>query len=267
MTYKRIHLLLLCFVAFLLGCATSKSGIGIPPYQEFVLGENEKSAFRAELDNQSDELIEVETRNELGKKTSSFGLSPKGKTKITVASNERAILRNPSGNTVLVQAKLSRNVEGMRYQVIEMEEVEVSTKVTGKDLKSVISDAWKGELTYANYSDGRMVSIPCNLKITQLSDNKFSFEYIYPDEPKANNKQKIHLKKDGQLLGDQQVVSKEKSGNQLIIKTIKEGKDNGEKALFFYTYTLSEEAFSMKKEYQTTGSDVVNFRNEYVFKK
>lgn len=98
------------------GCA-SYSTIGIPAGEEFVLGEQENSSFRAELKNLSTETINVRAVDKTtGEQTQGFGLAGKGQTKLGVSRKETVILSNPTTKAVKVRAKLSRSVEGMRYQ-------------------------------------------------------------------------------------------------------------------------------------------------------
>lgn len=255
-------------LVFLTSCFNmNKAGVTIPAQQQFVLGELEKEGFAVKLENKSKLNLEVETQDENGNRTSSFGLSPKGKTKISVGDNEKAIIKNPNATEVFVQAKLSRGVQGMAYEELAIEDVSNIYQIDLKYLEPIISDEWKGNLIYSDYSNGKEVQIPCNLKVTKKDENSLSFEYIYPGEPKANNKMKVKLKDEGRVIAGQRIISVNETGTQSIIKTIEEGKDNGEKALLHYTYTFSGSKFKMKKEYQKIGSDELVFRNEYRFTK
>jgi len=52
---------------------------------------------------------------ESGEVTQSFGLAPKGKTKVYVSKAETVYFENENGSDVRVDIVLSKGVEGMRY--------------------------------------------------------------------------------------------------------------------------------------------------------
>jgi hypothetical protein len=128
-------------------CA-SYSTINIPAGEEFVLGEQENSSFRAELKNLSSTTINIgAVDRRTGKQTQGFGLAGKGQTKLRAGRQETVLLSNPTMSAVKVRARLSKSVEGMRYQ--QMQETAPSddrqTKtslVTGRPLRrdSLLAD-------------------------------------------------------------------------------------------------------------------------------
>lgn len=95
-----------------------RSGVQIPPGEEFILGEGTKGAFDLELENTCYCDIPVETRNAEGERTSSFGLAQRGTVKLTVRAGDYAVLQNPYKNTVAVNATMKEQVYGMRYQAL-----------------------------------------------------------------------------------------------------------------------------------------------------
>ena len=111
------------------------------------------------------------------------------------------------------------------------------------------------------------VSIPCNLEIIQAGTDSMEFRYIYPEEPQANDTSLLLIRRQGKMLGDQEVVEVGEKDGLSYIKTLKEGEDDVYKVVMFYTYLFNGEALRMKKEYQKLGSDNLKFRNEYVFAK
>ena len=68
-------------------CSTFKSGLTIPANQTFLLGEV----------------------------TQSFGLAPKGRTKVYISKDETVYFENENGIDVKVDVILSKGVQGMRY--------------------------------------------------------------------------------------------------------------------------------------------------------
>lgn len=104
-------------LAITLSSCASHSTIGIPAGEEFVLGEGEKSSFRAELKNLSSTTLNVRTIDKItGEQTQGFGLAGKGQTQLRAGRRETVLLSNPTTRAVKVRAKLSKSVEGMRYQ-------------------------------------------------------------------------------------------------------------------------------------------------------
>lgn len=142
-------------------------------------------------------------------------------------------------------------------------------KVNIADFEQAFQQDWVGSLTYKNYSDGKMVSIPCNLSVNQLDDKSFAVNYSYPDEPKANSKGKIVIKKKGGALGKGKIIQNElKDDGTRIIKTKSKGKDNNKKANIIRTYSLSPRVLTIKKEVNYIGETEKNLvRNIYEFKR
>ena len=129
--------LLLFFFLFvwLAACSSNRATITIEPKQSFILGERESSAFKAKLENISDQTIYLRIINSRTKKqTSGFGLAGKGKTEIYVSSIENAILQNNSTEAVKIKANLNKEVEGMRFQSNQL----TDAKYLSRD--SLISD-------------------------------------------------------------------------------------------------------------------------------
>ncbi|MCI5081792.1 MAG: hypothetical protein MRY78_08875 [Saprospiraceae bacterium] len=255
--------LLLCLIS----CSSFKSGLTIPAYQEFSLGETEKLGFSVKLENKSPFELQVETQDENGKRMSGFGLSPEGKTKVYVPANQKAVIRNVHPTSVNVAAEINRGVRGMTYQALDAEQLSNLPKLNMSDLELLIDQNWKGSLRYRDYSSNEMVEIPCKLKVIKKGESILLLEYNFPNEPKANDSQKVKIEENGRKLANQYVISKEKIDGKTIIRTLEEGKDNGEEVLFYYTYTFDKEQFEMKKEYQSLGSDELLFRNKYLFKR
>ncbi|MFT6981686.1 MAG: hypothetical protein ACJAUD_000450 [Crocinitomicaceae bacterium] len=89
----------------------------IPAKQEFVLGEFQKSGYRARLINKSDlefEVLVVDKKT--NERTQGFGLEGKGSATMNFRKNEKVLLKNTNDQDIVVKVKLMSEVQGMRYQ-------------------------------------------------------------------------------------------------------------------------------------------------------
>jgi hypothetical protein len=140
-----------------------------------------------------------------------------------------------------------------------------SASLQPADLAS-LPGTWTGSLTYLDYGSNKKTSIKSDVKVTaDASDPQaWTFEYIYPDEPKANGKSVVKLSADGRMFNDQTVIARSTlaDGTQKVVTT-REGTDNDKKALFRYTYLISPAKFSILKEAKAEGSDAYFERNSY----
>lgn len=139
-------------------------------------------------------------------------------------------------------------------------------KVKTKDLQRLTGAQWKGTLTYLDYGRNKKVSIPSNLTVAQTAGDNLSwdFAYQYPDEPKADSKDKITISKDGKIIDGETIVERKNlAGDTLRIVTEKAGTDNDKKALFRFTYLLGKTSFSIKKEVKYDDATEFFERNEY----
>ncbi len=97
-------------------CSTFKSGLTIPANQTFLLGEFNDKNYTAELVNKSNLTVIVKAvGKKSGEVTQSFGLAPKGRTKVYISKNETVYFENENGIDVEVDVILSKGVQGMRY--------------------------------------------------------------------------------------------------------------------------------------------------------
>lgn len=140
-----------------------------------------------------------------------------------------------------------------------------SASVVPGDLYA-LDGTWTGTLTYLDYSSGKKTSIKSDLRVGRMEGEAgaWSFEYIYPDEPKANGTSVVKLSPDGRILNDQAVLKREKLPDGTIkIVTTKTGTDNDKKALFRFTYLIAPSSFSILKEVKVEGADQFFERNTY----
>lgn len=122
-------------------------------------------------------------------------------------------------------------------------------KITSDDLKILTGD-WTGTITYLDYQTNKPFTMPANLTVKQSKNkNRFLLYNIYPNESKANSKDKIKITKKGTLLNKRSVTSRQElPGGQIQIKTEFTGKDDNRKAIIQHTYLLGKDQFSIVKE-------------------
>ncbi len=132
------------------------------------------------------------------------------------------------------------------------------------DIKILEGEKWIGTLTYLDYSSNKKTSILANLRVVADSTDKDSWIFYneYPKEPRANGSEKITLLGNGSMFGDEKVVERNKlSGGTIKITTVKE-KD---KKKYRYTYLISPEIFSIRKEEKSEHDSTYFERNTYSF--
>ena len=134
-------------------------------------------------------------------------------------------------------------------------------------VKQLLGD-WKGSLTYLDYKSGKPYSMPADLKVWQLSDNKLVFSNIYPNEPNANDNDTVTLANEGRMINNEVVTSKSilQNGNTEII-TEYEGIDGNDQrpALIRHTYTVGKLTYVVRKDVQFKGQVEWVKRNEYSY--
>ncbi|MFS4491725.1 hypothetical protein [Maribacter sp. 2308TA10-17] len=125
------------------------------------------------------------------------------------------------------------------------------TKITSEDLKLAVGN-WEGSITYLDYQSNTPFTMPANLLVEEGNNsNTLVLNNSYPNEPKANNSDKIKIGKNGLLLNKHAVTSREGLENGGIqIQTEHDAKDDGKKARIRYTYSIEKNVFVILKEVQ-----------------
>lgn len=136
--------------------------------------------------------------------------------------------------------------------------------ITSDDLKKVVGE-WTGNLTYMDYTTKKPFTMPANLTVSQgKNGNQLLLFNSYPNEPKANNKNKIRISKDGRQIDGNYVKSIENLANgDVQITTEYSGKDNNKEALIRNIYILGTSHFVIRKEVKFENSEKWFVRNEY----
>ena len=142
-------------------------------------------------------------------------------------------------------------------------------KISTGDFATALG-AWKGKLTYLDYSSGKPYTMPANviISVNEKGKGEIVLALIYPDEPKANGNDTLVISKNGMELNGAKLVSKKiTSDGSVQIITDKEGTDGNDnkKALLRHVYTINKNNFSNRKEVRFAGTDKWILRNEYVF--
>ena len=134
------------------------------------------------------------------------------------------------------------------------------------DLDIVVGE-WEGCLTYLDYQTNNPFTMPANL-IAEQGKNKYELilKNIYPNEPKANGKEKMKISKNGLRLNNHKVTSRlELENGQTQIQTAYKGKDNTKNALIRYTYIIGKKSFIIKKEVQFNELETWIKRSEFSY--
>ena len=100
----------------------SYSTIGVEAKEAFVLGEGAFGGFSVKLTNLTNQEVPIKAVNrKTGIQTQGFGLGPWSTAVLNVAANEKVLIENPNEVDIQVRARLSRRVNGMRYQALSEE--------------------------------------------------------------------------------------------------------------------------------------------------
>lgn len=141
------------------------------------------------------------------------------------------------------------------------------SKIEPKDLAKLEGAPWTGTLTYLDYSSGKPTAIKCDVTITRDAKDShvWTFDYRYPDEPKANSKDSVVLSADGRTFDGEAVLEFSRKGKTSRLVTTKQGKDNDKPATFRFTYLFDDKNFSVRKEVKVDGSADYFERNRYAW--
>ncbi len=149
---------------------------------------------------------------------------------------------------------------------MQLSQSSTNQKIKKEDLALIIGE-WVGSLTYLDYKTKQPYKMPANLIIKEgKSKYQLVLKNIYPNEPSANNSDKILMTEDGRFFNKQKIISRDILDSGVIqIKTEFESKDDNNKALIRYTYLLGKESFSNKKEVQFPESKEWILRSEFSY--
>lgn len=143
-----------------------------------------------------------------------------------------------------------------------------SQKIKPKDFE-ILSGSWKGSLTYLDYSSGKPYTMPADLEVLRIDKTPlFVFSNIYPKEPDANSKDTIKVNQKMQLINNEIIKSGRRLENGgLEIITEESGTDGNDNkpATFKFTYMISANKFTRKKEVKFNDSDQWIMRHQFSY--
>jgi hypothetical protein len=144
-----------------------------------------------------------------------------------------------------------------------------SDRFQKNDFMILTGSQWKGKLTYLDYGSNKRTTIPANLTVTvsEKDRNTFYFYQEYPKEPHANSTDTVTISKDGKMLGDETFVKREKIGTMIRMLTEKKYGSGEDLKEFRYTYLISTNLFSIKKEEKGQKDSVFFVRNIYEYQR
>ncbi|MDP4723753.1 MAG: SAC family polyphosphoinositide phosphatase [Crocinitomicaceae bacterium] len=144
--------------------------------------------------------------------------------------------------------------------------INAQVTVSTNDFKILDNTNWEGTLTYIDYQSGKPTDVATTMQV-KVTEKTIEQNIQYVWEPDKNVIAITKIKRNGKFIGKQKVVSKivkENGSMQIITKA--EGKDDGKKATFYYTYVFDSENYSVTKEVQFPNSDERFMRNSYKYK-
>lgn len=141
------------------------------------------------------------------------------------------------------------------------------TTVSIADIQTLDNTSWTGNLMYINYLDGQPVNLRTTMQI-EIKGNQIIMRTQFTDEPGANSKSSIKLKKGGSYFGSEKIIerTKLKDGTLKIVTTFK-GKDDNKSASMFKIYLIGENDFSITKTVIFENSQEQLVRNKYTYLK
>lgn len=142
-------------------------------------------------------------------------------------------------------------------------------KTVGAEAIEIILGDWSGRLTYMDYSSNTPYTMPAEVTVVRSkTKNKWSLNFKYPNEPKANSKGQILISKQGDKINKARIVSKQVLSNkQIEIITEYKGRDNKKKALIRNTYIFGPKTFVIRKDVKFENSSEWIMRNTYSFER
>ena len=128
--------------------------------------------------------------------------------------------------------------------------------------------AWKGSLTYLDYTSGKPFTMPANINLKVAYGERIILSYEYPKEPKANGNDTLIISKNGLQIDGAKITAREILEDGAIqIITDRDGFDGNDnrKAILRHVYVIGKTRFQSTKQVKFEGTDTWILRNEYLF--
>ncbi|KOY86405.1 hypothetical protein AD998_09835 [bacterium 336/3] len=152
-------------------------------------------------------------------------------------------------------ASLGYGLESMAQQLVQSSDIQL------------VVGSWQGVLSYLDYTSNKITNIQANIEIQQIGrSNSFVCKNTFPKEPSVFWSDTLKISKDGKMLNNEEIQSKNILQNgDIEIVTISSGKDGNDQkpANFRFTYIFGKNKFTKKKEVQFVGEKSWFQRHEY----
>lgn len=143
-------------------------------------------------------------------------------------------------------------------------------QVRPEDLQAVVG-SWEGNLSYLDYSSGKIFSMPANIEIGQLGKTPtFLYFNTFPEEMEANWTDTIRISEDGQRINDEWVrfnVLRPDGIREIVTEVLGTDGNDEQPAMLRYSYLISPDIFVRHKEVQYVGTEEWFVRHEYRYTK
>lgn len=138
--------------------------------------------------------------------------------------------------------------------------------MSNSDIEMLAGPAWKGTLTYVDYSSGKRTTIKSSLVVQPVMGRPGAWEVRigYSDEPEKDEGEVYSLTPDGTMLRDERVVQREQQadGSIRVVTEIDDADDNAP-ATLRRVYTLGPRSCSIQKLVRRRGETDFIERNVY----
>ena len=136
---------------------------------------------------------------------------------------------------------------------------------------ALLCGAWEGTLTYLDYTTGKPYTMPANVMISSIKgSDHLLVQMDYPDEPKANSTDTLHLSGGGMMIDGEKIVSREVLTDGTVkVVSEEQGKDGNDNksATFRFTRTSSNDVYEVMKEVRFDGEKTWVLRHIYSYKR
>lgn len=138
-------------------------------------------------------------------------------------------------------------------------------RVLPSDIDRLAGAPWVGTLTYRDYKTGKPVTIDSSLIVKRVGEEPPTWEFGvgYSKEPHADSKETVVLSRGGEMLGDEQVVSREVVDGGVKIVLEADGEDDRRKARFRFEHEILEKQYTRRKMVRFEGEREFFERHAY----
>ncbi|MBF9237976.1 DoxX family protein [Hymenobacter sp. BT683] len=257
------------------GCAFGSvhSDLIIEPGKQFVLGGDQRGAFKVVARNKGKVAVEIKERPRNGGIFGKITLAPGQQGVVRFAEGSTAVLLNPSASQANLDLKITGDTNlRMASEPVVSGGVKTNLpRLTGAELSDALAD-WQGTLTYLNYTSQRTVTLNTVLRgqMTRPDQLLLRFDYEEPNKTHVFGTDTLAFLADGAQVRwdgiDYLVQSKEWLPSQTLRLVLEgQGQDDNRAATIRKTLTLSPHRFIVKKEVRFSPDSAFLQRNQYSF--